>query len=183
MKNFLSYEGLFLLFLQERIRTPLLNAFMRFTTSLADSGILPASVCFFLLISSGCKRVGLLASLSLILESIFVNVTLKPIIRRKRPFAEYEKLTCITRIPQDYSFPSGHTACCFAVASVIYFYMPHRFGILALTVASFVGFSRMYLGVHYPSDVVGGIAIGFLTSALAEFLLSGFVLELIRSIL
>lgn len=183
MKKISSYEGLFLLFLQEHFRTPRCNIFMRFATSLADSGFLPISICTLLLFSQSTKRIGYLASISFLLELIIVNLILKPLVRRKRPFVVIENLTCITRIPQDYSFPSGHTACCFAVAGVIGWHMPPSYAIPVLIVSAVVGFSRMYLGVHYPTDVLAGMLTGFFTGILSDFLLSDLSFALIRSFL
>jgi undecaprenyl-diphosphatase len=99
---------------------------------------------------------------SLILCFIIGNLSLKPLVARVRPFDAKPLLdTLLIRPPTDFSFPSGHTMCSFA-AGVIIFYMNKKIGIFALILSSFIGFSRLYLYVHYPSDVFCGMAIGIL---------------------
>ena len=67
----------------------------------------------------------------------------------------------------DYSFPSGHTGSAFALAVVIFMVMDRKYGIIALILASLMGFSRLYVGIHYPSDVLGGVILGVVTSVIA----------------
>lgn len=70
--------------------------------------------------------------------------------------------------PTDYSFPSGHTAASFAVGVLLFRKLPKRYGIPALVLAALIGFSRLYLGVHYPSDVLAGALLGTGISYAAE---------------
>ena len=70
-----------------------------------------------------------------------------------------------------YSFPSGHTSSSFAAAFIIYRMMPKKAGIPALILAAMSGFSRMYVGVHYPTDVLGGVLVAFVSSVWAHYLM------------
>jgi undecaprenyl-diphosphatase len=90
---------------------------------------------------------------------ITVNVVLKPIFRRRRPFIAFVKARVIGTRPRDFSFPSGHAAAGFAGAVLLGMFLP-RWAPLFYLFAVAVSFSRIYLGVHYPSDVLMGAFAG-----------------------
>jgi undecaprenyl-diphosphatase len=98
--------------------------------------------------------------------SMTVEYPIKSYFRRKRPFIEIVQAIAVGKKPGSYSFPSGHSASAFAGAWLLSYHYPELRG-LWYTVASLVGFSRMYLGVHYPGDVLSGAVSGIV---LAEFL-------------
>ena len=167
----MGWEERFLLFLQESIRNPVLDRVMQFVTSLGDAGFLAIIVCIVLLCIRKYRRAGAAASLSLILDFIVVNLVLKNLVARTRPYDMLEELLLITKRPSDLSFPSGHAGACFAVASVLFLCLPRRFGIPAMVVAVLISFSRLYVGAHYPTDVLGGMVIGCITGWIAYGLL------------
>ena len=102
--------------------------------------------------------------ISLALEFIFANLIIKNVVSRIRPYEVIDGLTLLVNKPHDYSFPSAHTGSAFALAVVFFMVMDRKYGIIAIVIASLMGFSRLYVGVHYPSDVLGGIIIGIITS-------------------
>ena len=106
--------------------------------------------------------------LALVINVILANGILKHLVQRPRPFDTYGGLQVLIHRPADWSFPSGHASASFAAAFVLYHYMPKKFSIPALILATLIAFSRLYLGVHYPSDVIGGAAIGYLTAWASE---------------
>lgn len=163
----MGWEERFLLFLQESVRNPILDRLMQFITSLGDAGFLAILVCIVLLCIKKYRRAGAAASLSLILDFIVVNLVLKNLVARTRPYDILEELLLITRRPSDLSFPSGHAGACFAVASVLFLCLPRRFGIPAVVTAALISFSRLYVGAHYPTDVLGGMVIGCVTGWIA----------------
>ena len=113
------------------------------------------------------KKTGYAAVLSLIFGVIVTNLLLKNIVARPRPFAEIEALIPLIAKPTDFSFPSGHTTASFAVALVMLRMLPKKIGIPAVVLAALVAFSRLYLGVHYPTDVLAGFVVALVGSSLA----------------
>ena len=89
------------------------------------------------------------------------NLLLKPLIGRIRPFNVQDAITLLIAAPLDYSFPSGHTMSSFAAAMVLLL-TDRRMGIPAMLLAGLIAFSRMYLYVHYPTDILGGALLGIL---------------------
>ena len=152
----------FLWFL-ESLRTPAADRIMQFITSLGDGGFLAILACLVLILIPRFRKTGLTASLSLALDYLFLNLILKNLVARVRPYVLIEKLHLIAKEPSDYSFPSGHSGAAFAVASVLFLCMPRKVGIPAMALAALIAFSRLYLGAHFPTDVIGGVLLGCLT--------------------
>ncbi|MEI3525424.1 MAG: phosphatase PAP2 family protein [Eubacteriales bacterium] len=167
MESFFEWEYRLLMFLQNSIRGPVQNKIMWCITSLENAGFLSIAACLALLLQPRYRRVGQAATVSMILEFMLVNLVLKNWVARVRPYHLLEDLILLAREPMDYSFPSGHTGAAFAVASVMFIGMPKQIGIPALLVATLIGFSRIYLGVHFPTDVLGGVIVGCLTGFVA----------------
>jgi undecaprenyl-diphosphatase len=96
---------------------------------------------------------------ALLLATFVGQIVLKSLVKRKRPTQRYTEIPILIDRPRDSSFPSGHTTSSFACASVICFYtLP--LGILALCFATLMGISRVYLFVHYISDIVYAMLLG-----------------------
>lgn len=170
MDAFNMWESNIVLFVQENLRFEFLNPIMQFITSLGDHGIFPIAVIILFLLFRKTRKVGLTAGISLALEAILVNLIIKNLVGRTRPYVVNEAIDYITTRPSDNSFPSGHTGCFFAVASVLFYMMPKKVGIPAMIIASLVAISRLYVGVHYPTDIIGGFIIGMFTGFIAKLI-------------
>ncbi|WP_329328132.1 phosphatase PAP2 family protein [Streptomyces luteogriseus] len=116
--------------------------------------------------------------------AVLVNVPIRGFVERPRPFLDHQGLEVLVQGKTDYSFVSDHATIVMAMA-VGLFVAHRRFGLVALVLALFGGFIRVYMGVHYPTDVVGGFALGtavaLLLSPLAMALLTPLVKAVERS--
>lgn len=178
LETLLSLDGGFLLFLQEYVRNPILNSIMIFITSLGDGGILWIAATIILLIPKKTRKVGIMSAVALLGSLIINNNIIKNIVQRPRPFVTFTDLQIIISTPSEFSFPSGHTSSSFAAAAVFYRHLPKKLGLPSVILAGLIGFSRLYVGVHYPTDVIAGVIMGILLSYLAEFLVNFFAKKL-----
>lgn len=153
-----------LLFIQEYVRQDFMLGFWRFITWLGDSGWFWIAVSVVLLIPKKTRTVGIAALLALLVNLLITNVTLKPLIARTRPYEVIEGLKILIAAPHDYSFPSGHTSASFSAALVYLQMLPRRYGIAFVVLAALIAFSRLYVGVHYPTDVLGGLVVGIFSA-------------------
>ena len=162
-----NLDGEILLQIQQHLRTDMLTPLMKFVTFLGNGGWFWILCAVVLLAIPRTRKTGYAAVLSLIFGVIVTNLLLKNIVARPRPFAEIEALIPLIAKPTDFSFPSGHTTASFAVALVMLRMLPKKIGIPAVVLAALVAFSRLYLGVHYPTDVLAGFVVALVGSSLA----------------
>lgn len=157
----LNFDSSILLWLQDVVRNPILNPVFIGITHLGDGGVfwivLSLVLCFF----KKTRKAGIFGLCALLMSVLINNVCLKNIIARIRPYEIIAGLECLVKKATDYSFPSGHTGASFAAASVFLKELPKKFSIPALIVAILISFSRLYIGIHYPTDVIAGAIIGF----------------------
>lgn len=162
-----NFDNVLLQQIQMNMRMPIIDQIMIFITILGDKGTIWILIGAIFAISKKYRRYGVMIIFSLILCLIIGNLSLKPLIARARPFDVVPMLDALLiKPPTDFSFPSGHTMSSFATSTVL-FYMNKRIGIFALILSSLIGFSRLYLYVHYPSDVFCGMIFGLLLGNVA----------------
>ena len=114
---------------------------------------------------------------ALVLDVLFCNVLLKPYIARVRPCDVNTAVSLLIARPKDFSFPSGHTAASFAAVAALWFAGEKKLVKPAFVLACLIAFSRLYLFVHFPTDVLAGIAVGFICAFLAAKIQNGFLLH------
>ena len=163
-----------LLWIQEHLRIDALTPFWKVITFLGNGGWFWLVVAAVLLIPKKTRRVGITALLSIIIGFLITNVLLKNIVARPRPFDAYTEIIPLITRPTDFSFPSGHTCASFACALVFFRMLPKKYGVPAVVLAGMVAFSRLYLGVHYPGDVLGGFLVAAFASTLAYHLMQAY---------
>lgn len=167
MQAFTNFEGGLLLLIQEHLRIPALNPVMQFITHLGDAGFIWIVLTLILLILPRTRRAGAVCAAALVLNLVLTNVCLKNIIQRIRPYDVMDSLKILVEAEHDFSFPSGHTACSFAGAWAMRRTMDKKIWIPALVLAVLIGLSRLYVGVHYPTDILGGLIVGMLAAEIA----------------
>lgn len=145
--------------LQAALGCPLLDRLTVLISVTGDKGIGMILLALVLLCIPKTRRVGATVAIALVLDLLLVNLFLKPVIARTRPYDLGFDLNLITHHPSDYSFPSGHTAVSFA-AAVALAQAGKRWLVPGLCYGAVMGFCRMYLMMHYPTDVVFGALAG-----------------------
>lgn len=149
----------FLLWIQQHLRAEALDPVFVFFTRLGDGGFLWILLCLALLVSPRTRPYGWMVGAALVAGLLLGNLALKNLVARPRPFQAYPGVRLLVAPPTDYSFPSGHTLASFEAAGVLCF-SGKRLGLLALAAAVLISFSRLYLFLHYPTDVLGGLLLG-----------------------
>lgn len=152
--------------IQQYGRSEFLDYLMVGLTTLGDKGGIWIIMTCLLLIYPKTRKTGLVVAVSLIIEWLCCNVLLKPLVARIRPCDVNTAVQLLIAHPMDFSFPSGHTASSFAAMSALFF-CRKTYWRAACLLAVLIGFSRMYLYVHYPTDVAAGAVLGVLAGRYA----------------
>lgn len=143
------------------LHTDWLDSIMIFFSAIGEEGICWILVSVVLAVIPRTRKCGFAMMASMLLTHVLGNELLKNMIARPRPCHVDKSVTLLVPCPTSYSFPSGHTANGFTAAVTIFAYY-RKPGAIALFVAAVIAFSRMYLFVHYPTDILGGIILGTL---------------------
>ncbi len=169
MEMLTNLDGNLLLWIQENLRVDFLNGFWEFVTSWADGGILWIILGVIALVSKRTRPVGVAMLLALVINHVATNMILKDIFQRPRPFVTFSEIIPLIDKPGSFSFPSGHTSTSFAAAFAVFFMEKNKkYAIPGIVIAAMIGFSRMYIGVHYPGDILGGIIVGIVSAFAAS---------------
>lgn len=146
-----------------------LNPVMIFLSAIGEVGLVWVAVSVILAVIPRTRRCGLTMIAAMALSFLLGNVFLKNLIARPRPCIVDTSVTMLVPVPAEYSFPSGHSLNGFTAAAVLFLYYKKP-GIAALLLAAAIAFSRMYLFVHYPTDILAGMLLGILDACVVYWL-------------
>ena len=132
-------------------------------THLGDAGAIWIALSFVLLLFPKTRKAGFLSLLAMGLGLLCTNGIIKHAVARVRPYEVIAGIEPLVRSSDPNSFPSGHTSAAFSAGVVWAMTLPRRWAkIAAIAAAALMGFSRLYVGVHYPTDVLAGAVLGSL---------------------
>ena len=205
MDSFTQFDGNLLIGIQDALNADWLTPIMKVITYFGEGGIFWITICLLLMFFKKTRRLGIICSLALLFNFICVNLVLKPVVDRDRPWEVFNAVYNFMGDQGDASFPSGHTSNAVAPAWAMflatiparrrnrdgskgekcYEKVPclgwrgigadpklfHGLGLAGVILAVFIGISRLYLGVHYPSDVVCGFLIGIMCATVVYLVL------------
>ena len=155
----MDWEFAVLDWIQMHLHCTALDRIMPVITSFGNGGWFWIALTLLGFIPKRTRKYAHVAAVALILGLVIGNMIIKPAVARIRPYDINTAVTLLIAAPTDFSFPSGHTQASFAVATSVFLWNK-KYGAAALLFAALIAFSRMYLYVHYPTDVLAGILFG-----------------------
>lgn len=156
-----------ILYFLQSVHAPWLDVFMQYITYLGDHGFIWILFGIVFLCYKKTRKIGICLLLSLGVGFLLGNMVLKNMIARQRPCWIDNQILLLIPNPRDYSFPSGHSLAAFEGSVSIWLYH-RRWGMWFLFLAVLIAFSRLYLFVHFPTDVLGGITLGTIIAILVH---------------
>lgn len=160
LDQILQFDSDLLMTFQNAFVHDWLTPAVRFVTHLGNGGLVWIAIIAVLLVFGKTRKVAICAAAALLISFIINNLILKNCIARTRPYDAIRGIQLLIERQGDYSFPSGHSAASFAAAMSLFLgygdKLRRRIGIPALALAVLIAMSRLYVGVHYPSDVLFG---------------------------
>lgn len=160
-----SIDASILFFVQDNLRTEVLNGIMSFFTHLGDAGLIWIAMGIALMCVKKYRSCGFTILFCLGLCFLVNNIAIKNIVNRARPYETLEGLRVLVSLPGDSSFPSGHSCASFAGAYAVT--RCFKKGGWIYILAALIALSRIYVGVHYPTDVLAGAIVGTVVAAFA----------------
>ena len=171
-----NFDLLILDWIAANIWNPVLDVVMPIITLLGDAGIFWIACAAVMLFIPKLRKTGLAMGAALVIGLLLCNVTLKPLVGRIRPYdfqMEHfgNEIKLLIDAQHDFSFPSGHTIASFEAATVLLI-NNKKLGVPAMILAVLIAFSRLYLYVHYPTDVLASVVLGIGIAFLGNFLVN-----------
>ena len=161
----MAFDWAILHWIQNTLACPFLDAVVPKLTALGNGGVIWSLAGLVLLCTKKYRRQGMLVLLGLLAGLLVGNVALKHLVARSRPCWLDPSVQLLITVPADYSFPSGHTLSS-TIAATILTRTDRHFGYAAIPLAVLIALSRLYLYVHFPSDVLAAALLGLLIGEL-----------------
>ncbi|MHC1684082.1 MAG: phosphatase PAP2 family protein [Clostridiaceae bacterium] len=158
-------------FVRDYFKSDFLDFVMVWATNLGEAGGIWVVASIGLMFSKKYRYIGITLFLTLAVSGILTEFIVKNIVQRPRPSIFIDSSNLLISMPKSYSFPSGHTATSVASALVLGYYF-RKYKLYFYSLAATISFSRIYLFVHYPSDVLGGFIFGVFSYKLTTYLLN-----------
>ena len=162
-----------------RLHTPVLNKLMIIFSLLGSKGAVWIVICIPFLLQEKTMVTGVNFIVAVGLTTAVGEGIIKHAVGRIRPCHKLEYSDLLTRRPGYYSFPSGHTASSFSVFAVAFFRCDTRTWVGILLLAILIGFSRIYLRVHYLTDVICGLFLGILCGSVSVVIMNRLILSML----
>ncbi|MDD6490394.1 MAG: phosphatase PAP2 family protein [Clostridia bacterium] len=165
----MEWEFYILDFIHKYLSNPVMDVIMKFVSFLGTFGIIWIAITIILLCTKKYRLLGRSLTINLVVNLVACNLVIKPIVARLRPFEFNQSINLLVSAPTDSSFPSGHTLFAFAAATIIFIYNK-KVGLLMYLFACIMAFSRLYLYVHFPTDVAFGAVLGIILAITSHML-------------
>ena len=158
-------------FIRINLHNPFLDKLVPNITLLGNGGLIWITIGILFICSKKYRKYGIIMLCTLCIGVLLGDKVIKPLVARQRPFYFVENIQLLINPPTSFSFPSGHSMSSFTAATIIYI-ANKKMGLGAFILAAIIGFSRMYLYVHYPSDVLIGCILGISLSIIVYKVIS-----------
>ena len=180
-------EGIFMLdqtiifWIQAHVVTGVLSPFMIMFSTMGNFGAIWIVAAIGMVCTKTYRRAGIAVLIGLAVSLVLGTGLLKHVVMRARPCIDFPWMPMLVQVPlaTDFSFPSGHTFASFAAAAAMFRQLKRPWAYAALGLAVVIGFSRIYLFMHYPSDVLAGALLGIMAGTAAWYA-AGRVLPLVQ---
>ena len=146
-----------------------LDNVMIFLTHIGHRGLIWFVFAFVLFLNKQTRAAGIITVIALLIGMLAGDIILKNIVQRPRPYVDFPDYLILIEKLNSYSFPSGHTTLSFAAACAIGLHLK-KCAVLCCILACLIAFSRAYLFMHYPTDIIGGIILGILCAKAAGYI-------------